>query len=55
MTVINWETNRTFSRLHLVPRIFEFLGYTPSAETIREESLSERIVRTGQVLGIPQD
>jgi ribosome-binding protein aMBF1 (putative translation factor) len=54
LMVTNWEMNRTSPEFHVVSRLIEFLGYVPTAETIREESLGERIVRTRRVLGTPQ-
>ena len=52
-SVTNWEKGRTSPRLQLMPRIIEFLGYTPF--TVQTGSLGERIVQLRRTLGIRQD
>lgn len=52
-TVTNWEKGRTSPRLHLFPKIIEFLGYTPNQ--VKDNTLGERIVQMRRALGIRQD
>ncbi len=49
MTINNWETNRTDSVIRFVPRIIQFLGYTPY--TIGE-ALPERLRAQRRVMGL---
>ncbi len=52
-SVTNWEKGRTSPRLQLMPRIIEFLEYTPFQ--VKTGSLGERIVALRRVLGIRQE
>lgn len=51
-TVYNWEKGRSVPRLHLIPKVVEFLGYSPSAPA---DSLGARILATRRALGIQQE
>lgn len=50
-TVYNWEKGRSVPRLHLIPKVAEFLGYLPPTA----ESLGATIVATRRALGIQQE
>ena len=52
-SVTNWEKGRTSPRLQLMPRIIEFLEYTPFQ--VKSGSLGERIVAFRRALGIRQE
>ena len=54
-SVTNWEKGRSSPRLHLVPKIIEFLGYMPFADKSDGWNLGERIVQLRRSLGIRQD
>jgi len=46
LTICNWEKNRTSTRLYLLPKIIEFLGYNPlqsNAITLGEKIKQYRI------------
>ena len=52
-SVTNWEKGHTSPRLHLVPRIIEFLGHVPfSGEGTR---LGQHIVEMRRALGVRQE
>ncbi len=50
-TVTNWEKNHSQPRLYLLPKIIEFLGYTPYE--ISNETFGDKILahRKGQDMG----
>ena len=50
-SVWNWEKNRSSPALRFVPRIIEFLGYTPDDDT-KPESLGQKIVNWRRLRGI---
>jgi transcriptional regulator with XRE-family HTH domain len=50
-TIYHWENNRTTPVIRFIPRIIEFLGYTPYAPT---ESLPEILRLCRQSLGLSQ-
>lgn len=52
-SVTNWENGRSSPRLHLIPKVIQFLGYVPFQDEGR--SLGERVVRFRRSLGIRQD
>jgi transcriptional regulator with XRE-family HTH domain len=51
-SVWNWEKNRSSPALRFVPRIVEFLGYTP--DDTKPESLGQRIVAFRRLRGLTQ-
>jgi len=51
-SVWNWEKNRSSPALRFVPRIIEFLGYTP--DDTKPESLGQRIVAFRRLRGLTQ-
>ena len=52
-SVTNWEKGRSSPRLHLIPKVIEFLGYTPFSDG--GSDLGERIVQLRRALGVRQD
>jgi transcriptional regulator with XRE-family HTH domain len=51
-TIYNWETNRTEPEVRLIPRIIEFLGYTPYDATW---SFGQRLRAIRTALGLSQE
>jgi len=51
-SVWNWEKNRSSPALRFIPRIIEFLGYTP--DITQPQSLGQRIVVWRRLRGITQ-
>jgi transcriptional regulator with XRE-family HTH domain len=51
-SVYNWETNRTEPEVRLIPRIIEFLGYTPYDATW---SFGQRLRAIRTALGLSQE
>jgi transcriptional regulator with XRE-family HTH domain len=50
-TINNWETNRSVPVIRLVPRIIEFLGYTPYRSP---KALAQRLLMRRRLLGLSQ-
>ncbi|MGA7159787.1 MAG: helix-turn-helix transcriptional regulator [Bacteroidota bacterium] len=51
-TVYNWEKNRGEPMVHLIPRITQFLGYTPPL--FAEQTAGQKIVAYRHVRGMSQ-
>lgn len=51
-SIWNWERNRSSPALRFIPRIIEFLGYTPDGT--EPETLGQRIVAWRRLRGITQ-
>ena len=52
-SVTNWEKGHTSPRLHLIPRIIEFLGNVPFSG--EGKSLGQHIVEMRRALGVRQE
>lgn len=52
-TITNWEKNYTQPRLHLMPRVIDFLGYAPSTNK-EPQTLGERLVKYRKNHGMSQ-
>ena len=51
-TVYNWETNRTKPNLSVIPKLIDFIGYTPFETST--QTLAEKIKTYRQLIGITQ-
>jgi len=51
-TIYNWEKGRTYPEIRFMPRIVEFLGYTPPL--FNRETIGKKIVAYRQVRGVTQ-
>jgi len=50
VAISNWERNRTTIRLHLIPKVIEFLGYDP--HPIEGEGLVSQVKRYQRKTGL---
>ena len=48
-TITNWEINRTIPAIRFMPRIIEFLGYTPFPPA---QTLPEKLILYRKVMGL---
>ena len=51
-TVTNWEKNRCNPKLHLIPKLFKFLGHDPSGK--QPKTLGERALQYRKTCGMSQ-
>ena len=52
-SIANWEKSRFGPSIEFLPKIFEFLGYTPK-DLFKAETLPEKILYYRQIHGITQ-
>ena len=52
-SVTNWEKGRSSPRLHLIPKIVEFPGYSPLPD--ESSSFGGRIIQARRAMGVRQD
>ncbi|MHB0913724.1 MAG: helix-turn-helix domain-containing protein [Armatimonadota bacterium] len=53
-SIWNWENNRNYPVLKFIPRIIEFLGYSPFGD-VSDLSIGEKIIIYRRSLGIIQE
>ena len=51
-SVYDWEKHRTHPMMHLIPRITQFLGYTP--QFFSEQTIGQKIVAYRHIRGMSQ-
>ncbi|MBI5241042.1 MAG: transcriptional regulator [Elusimicrobia bacterium] len=52
-TITNWELSHTFPGVQYLPKIYDFLGYCPTAP-IKDRTLSQKIRLWRESLGLTQ-